>query len=41
MGTIGLIFEGSPPYSCIASRNAAKSTIQGTPVKSCITTREG
>ena len=40
-GTSGLIFSGSPPSSAIASRIAARSTIAGTPVKSCITTRAG
>ena len=40
-GTSGLIFDGSPPRSAIASRIAARSTIAGTPVKSCITTRAG
>ncbi len=40
-GTSGLIFAASPPSSVIASRIAARSTIAGTPVKSCITTRAG
>ena len=40
-GTSGLIFDGSPPLSAIASRMAARSTTAGTPVKSCITTRAG
>ena len=40
-GHSGLIFLGSPPRSFIASRIAAKSTTQGTPVKSCSTTRAG
>ena len=40
-GTSGLILFGSPPISAIASRIAARSTIAGTPVKSCITTRAG
>ena len=40
-GTSGLILDGSPPRSAIASRMAARSTIAGTPVKSCITTRAG
>ena len=40
-GTSGLILFGSPPRSAIASRIAARSTIAGTPVKSCITTRAG
>ncbi|COY38921.1 Uncharacterised protein [Mycobacterium tuberculosis] len=30
-----------PPRSAIASRMVAKSTMHGTPVKSCITTRAG
>ena len=38
---IGLIALGSPPRSARASRITARSTIAGTPVKSCITTREG
>ena len=37
----GLIFAGSPPCSRIASRIAARSTIAGTPVKSCRSTRAG
>ena len=40
-GTSGLILVGSPPSSSIASRMAARSTIAGTPVKSCISTRLG
>jgi hypothetical protein len=36
-----LIFAGSPPIADIASRIAARSTIAGTPVKSCISTRLG
>ncbi len=40
-GTSGLILLSSPPNSRIASRIAARSTIAGTPVKSCITTRAG
>ena len=40
-GTSGLIFAGSEPSSSIASRIAARSTIAGTPVKSCISTRAG
>jgi hypothetical protein len=40
-GCSGLIFSGSPPSSFIASRMAARSTIAGTPVKSCINTRAG
>src|SRR4029078_4078779 len=37
----GLIRLGSPARALIASRIAARSTTQGTPVKSCITTRAG
>ena len=40
-GTSGLIFAGSPPRAFMASRIAAKSTMQGTPVKSCNSTRAG
>ncbi len=40
-GTSGLIFSGLPPRCFIASRMAARSTIAGTPVKSCIRTRAG
>jgi hypothetical protein len=40
-GTSGLIRDGSPPSSSMASRMAARSTIAGTPVKSCISTRAG
>jgi hypothetical protein len=40
-GTSGLILAGSPPSSAIASRIAARSTTQGTPVKSCRSTRAG
>ncbi len=40
-GASGLIFVGSPPSSPTASRMVARSTMQGTPVKSCITTRAG
>ncbi len=40
-GTSGLMRSGSPPSSSIASRMAARSTIAGTPVKSCISTRAG
>ncbi len=32
---------GSPPSSTIASRMVARSTTQGTPVKSCMITRAG
>ncbi len=38
--TWGLITSGSPPSDLTASRIVAMSTTQGTPVKSCITTRE-
>ncbi len=40
-GASGLIRVGSPPRSAIASRMVARSTTQGTPVKSCMTTRAG
>ena len=40
-GIKGLILFGSPPSDFIASRIAARSTTQGTPVKSCMTTRAG
>ena len=40
-GTSGLIRDGSPPISAIASRMAARSTTQGTPVKSWRITRAG
>ena len=40
-GASGLILAGSPPSSATASRMVARSTTQGTPVKSCITTRAG
>ena len=40
-GSSGLILAGFPPISAIASRIAARSTIAGTPVKSCISTRLG
>ena len=40
-GASGLTFEASPPSETIASRIVARSTMQGTPVKSCITTRAG
>ena len=40
-GMSGLTFAGSPPRSSIASRIAARSTIAGTPVKSCRRTRAG
>ena len=34
-------FFGSPPRRFIAARIAARSTMHGTPVKSCSTTRPG
>src|SRR5665647_3029142 len=37
-GASGLIRAGSPPRSAIASRMVARSTTQGTPVKSCMIT---
>ncbi len=40
-GESGLIFLGSPPRASTASRMVARSTMQGTPVKSCMTTRAG
>ena len=40
-GASGLIFVGSPPRSAMASRMVARSTTQGTPVKSCMITRAG
>ena len=40
-GASGLILSGSPPRSAIASRMVARSTTQGTPVKSCMITRAG
>ncbi len=40
-GASGLIFDGSPPRSAIASRIVARSTTHGTPVKSCMITRAG
>ncbi len=40
-GASGLIFLGSPPRLATASRMVARSTMHGTPVKSCITTRAG
>ena len=40
-GASGLILLGSPPMSAIASRMVARSTTQGTPVKSCMITRAG
>ena len=40
-GASGFTLVGSPPRSAIASRIVAKSTTQGTPVKSCMMTRAG
>ncbi len=40
-GMSGLIRDGSPPSVAIASRIAARSTTAGTPVRSCIRTRDG
>src|SRR6266487_1933962 len=40
-GISGLIFVGSPPSSCMASRIAARSTTAGTPVRSWRITRAG
>src|SRR3546814_5359739 len=40
-GISGLIWSGWPPSLTTASRIAARSTTQGTPVKSCSTTRAG
>ena len=40
-GASGLILAGSPPSSATASRIVARSTTQGTPVKSCMMTRAG
>ena len=40
-GASGLILVASPPSSAIASRMVARSTTQGTPVKSCMITRAG
>ncbi|MDH6567192.1 hypothetical protein M2160_002213 [Streptomyces sp. SAI-117] len=40
-GESGLTFAGSPPSSLTASRMVARSTTQGTPVKSCMITRAG
>ncbi len=39
--TAGLMCFASPPSAFIASRIAARSTTQGTPVKSWRTTRPG
>ncbi len=40
-GASGLTLDGSPPRSRTASRMVARSTTQGTPVKSCMITRPG
>lgn len=40
-GASGFTFSASPPSWVTASRMVARSTTQGTPVKSCITTRAG
>ena len=40
-GASGLTLAGSPPSSATASRMVARSTTQGTPVKSCMMTRAG
>ncbi len=40
-GISGLICSALPPSLVTASRMAARSTTQGTPVKSCSTTRAG
>jgi hypothetical protein len=40
-GASGLILPASPPSFVTASRMAARSTMQGTPVKSCMITRAG
>ncbi len=40
-GDSGLISSGLPPSLIIASRIAARSTMAGTPVKSCMMTRLG
>ena len=40
-GASGLIRSGSPPSEATASRMVARSTTQGTPVKSCMITRAG
>ena len=39
--TSGETLDGSPPARAIAERIAARSTTAGTPVKSCIRTRDG
>ncbi len=40
-GESGLILFASPPSAVTASRMVARSTMHGTPVKSCMTTRAG
>lgn len=40
-GESGLTLFGSPPRVVTASRMVARSTTQGTPVKSCMITRAG
>ena len=40
-GASGLILVASPPRSAMASRIVARSTMHGTPVKSCMITRAG
>ena len=40
-GASGLTFSGSPPSWVTASRMVARSTMHGTPVKSCMITRAG
>ena len=40
-GDSGLTLVASPPSSAIASRMVARSTMHGTPVKSCMITRAG
>ena len=40
-GDSGLTLLGSPPRVVTASRMVARSTMQGTPVKSCMITRAG
>ena len=40
-GISGLMLAAEPPSLTTASRMAARSTTQGTPVKSCSTTRAG
>ena len=40
-GESGFTFVASPPRAAMASRMVARSTMQGTPVKSCMRTRAG